>query len=81
MSDLPTHLRAVADHIGLEAEAHQPDKRGIMALLGDMESAIHAMGEKRRFTLFVLRRDDLEAVIGAIKCARWAQEQQKKGKP
>ena len=81
MSDLPTHLRAFADHIGLEAEAHQPPKRGIMRLLDDMQDQIHAMGDARRHTLFVLRRDDLEAVIGAIKCARWAQEQQKKGKP
>lgn len=82
MTDLATHLRAVADHVGLEAAAHVPPKRGIMRLLEDMESSIHGMGEGRRFTLFVLRRDDLEAVLGAIKCAQIVQQQkQQKGRP
>ncbi len=82
MTDLATHLRAVADHVGIESEAHQPAKRGVLRLLEDMESSIHSMGDGRRFTLFLLRRDDLEAIIGAIKCAQFVQQQkQQKGRP
>lgn len=64
------------DRYGLDDPDHQPGKRGIMRLLGDMEDHIHAMGA-RRHSFFVLRKDDLEAVLGAIKCAEWAQKQTK----
>ncbi len=74
---IKTHLDAISAHVALEDAAHQPkQKRGIMALLGDMESAIHAM-QGRRFSLFVLRSDDLDAVMGAMKCAEIIQAQQK----
>lgn len=70
------HLDAIAREIGLEDPAHQPAQpRGIFALLGDMENAIHAM-QGRRFSLFVLRADDLQAVISAMKCAQIVQAQQ-----
>lgn len=69
-------LAAIADRIGLDDPAHQPEKRGILRLLGDMETSIMGMGS-RRHVLFVLRKDDLEAVLGAIKIAEWAQSQMK----
>lgn len=69
-------LAALADRIGIDDPAHQPEKRGILRLLGDMQDQIMAMGP-RRHVLFVLRKDDLEAVLGAIRIAEWAQSQMK----
>lgn len=71
-----TDLATLSDRIGLDDPAHQPERRGILRLLGDMEDQIMAMGS-RRHALFVLRKDDLEAVLGAIKVAEWAQKQMK----
>lgn len=69
-------IESVADRIGLDDPAHQPERRGILRLLGDMQDQIMAMGS-RRHALFVLRKDDLEAVLGAMKVAEWAQNQMK----
>ncbi len=79
MSTLQYHLEQIGKIVGVESPDHKPAKRGVMQLLEQIETAIHTMAEGRRFTCFVLRRDDLEAVIGAIKCAQIVQAQTKKG--
>jgi hypothetical protein len=63
---------------GIDDPLHKPEKRGILALVRDLETSVGGCASSGHgHALFVLRKDDIEAILGLQKIVAWAQSQVK----
>lgn len=70
--DLAPHFAAIARAIGVNDPAHKPEPRGVMQLISDLEESVDRAAESR-FTLFVVKATDFEAIMALRRIAEIAK--------